>query len=384
MLTFAQNLETVHHKVKQFLFSIALLAGICGFFATTRAYAQEAGGSEQKAVQDDSHLDIAKLIFGHVNDAYEWHIFSIGNFNAAIHLPVLLYSPTNGFSAFSSSKFENEATPGHYEGYHIEGGNRIVADNGSKVYDFSLTKSVVAMFLAVILMLWLFISASNKYKKRGVDKAPSGMQNAVEVCVSFVRDDIAKPALGIHYRRFMPLLLSLFFFVWITSMLGLIPGGANLTGNIAVTCLLACVSFVVMLFTSKKHFWSHMFNPPGMPVFVKVILIIIEPISLLIKPTALMIRLFANMLAGHIVLICFVLLIFIFADLNVYIGSGFSIISVVLSTFSMLIELLVAAIQAYIFAFLTAIFVSQMIEEHSHKIGERDYGFTDSESDIEL
>jgi len=139
-----------------------------------------------------------------------------------------------------------------------------------------------------------------------------------------------------------------------------------------------------MLFTSKKHFWGHLFNPPGMPFAVKIILIPIELISLIIKPIALMIRLFANMLAGHIVIVCFVLLIFIFARLNVYIGSGFSVISVALSVFSMLIELLVTAIQAYIFANLAAIFIGQMIEDHGHDTGEDGYAYADPDKGLTL
>lgn len=370
---------------QRFFTFIAILVFSFSIFSALPASAQEEGDSTtQSTAAKKEAFDISEVIFGHVKDAYEWHVFSVGDFNATIHFPVILYSQSKGLSVFSSSHFENEEAPGHYEGYHLESSNKIAADDGSPVYDFSLTKSVMAMIVAVIFMLWLFISAANKYKKNGIDKAPSGMQNAVEVCVEFIRNDVAKPTLGIHYKRFMPLLLTLFFFIWITSMLGLVPGGANLTGNIAVTCCLAIISFVVMLFTSKKHFWSHLFNPPGMPVFVKVILIPIELISLIIKPTALMIRLFANMLAGHIVLVCFVLLIFIFAELNVFVGSGFSIISVALSAFSILIELLVAAIQAYIFAFLTAIFISQMIEEESHEAGEREFEFTDTERDLEL
>lgn len=369
---------------KHFITSIALLLTSFSVFASQADTAVIVAPAAQEASQHKEGMNISEVIFGHVKDAYEWHIFTLGDFEASIHFPVILYSPTKGLSAFSSSRFGTHEAPTSYQGYRLEGGNNIVAEDGSRIYDLSLTKNVMAMFAAVILMLIIFISVSNKYKRNGSDKAPSGFQNAIEVCIEFIQDEVAKPALGVHYRRFMPLLLTIFFFIWITSMLGLIPGGANLTGNIAVTCCLAIIAFAVMLFSSKKHFWGHLFNPPGMPFFVKVILVPIELISLIIKPTALMIRLFANMLAGHIVLICFALLIFIFAEMNVFIGSGFSVISVALSTFSMLIELLVAAIQAYIFAFLTAIFVGQMIEEHSHDTGENGFGFTDTETELVL
>lgn len=326
-------------------------------------------------------MNISEEIFGHIRDAHEWHILTYGDLHLSVPLPVILFSPTHGVTTFLSSKLNHQSV---YEGYQLTEEGKITAVDGSKVYDLSLTKNVVAMFIAVIFMLIVFLQVSNKYKKNGSEKAPSGFQNAIEACIVFIRDEVAKPNLGNHYKRFMPLILTLFFFIWIANMLGMIPSGANLTGNIAVTCCLAVITFIVMLFTSKKHFWSHLFNPPGMPFAVKLILVPIELISLIIKPIALMIRLFANMLAGHIVIVCFVLLIFIFAELNVYIGSGFSIISVALSVFSMLIELLVTAIQAYIFANLAAIFIGQMIEEHSHATGEDGYDFADPERRLTL
>lgn len=312
------------------------------------------------ADNDGGKLNISEEVFGHIQDSYEWHIFSAGSFDASIPLPVLLYSPTNGFSFFSSSKFNHGESS--YNGYKIEDGH-IAALDGSKVYDFSITKNVAAMLIAVVLLLIIFISVSKKYKQNGSNKAPSGLQNALEACILFVRDEVAIPNLGSNYKKFMPLLLTLFFFIWFGNLLGLIPSGANLTGNIAVTCCLAVVAFAVMLFSSKKFFWAHTLNPHGVPFPVKCILVPIEIISLFIKPIALMIRLFANMLAGHIVIVCFILLIFIFAALNQYIGAGFTVISVGLSIFSMLIETLITAIQAYIFVILVSVFIGQMTEE---------------------
>lgn len=352
-----------------------MLAGF-GLFARENIQA-EAGHSGSK-----EEMNISKEIFGHIGDSHEWHVFTHGDFHATVPLPVIVYSPGKGFSMFSASRFEH----GHasYEGYHLTEEGKIAADDGSKVYDFSMTKNVMAMLLAVVLILLIFLSVSKKYKQNGAHKAPSGLQNAIEACIVFIRDEVAKPNLGNQYMRFMPLLLTIFFFIWIANMLGLIPGGANLTGNIAVTACLAAITFVVMLFTSKKHFWGHLFNPPGMPVAVKFILVPIEIISLFIKPIALMVRLFANMLAGHIIILCFVLLIFIFAQLNVYVGSGFSVISIALSVFSMLIELLVTAIQAYIFANLAAIFIGQMIEDHSHHAGEDGFAHAHTEKELSL
>lgn len=347
---------------------IPLLALFLGSFS---AFAQDntAETTSIEVVEEkakDMGFNIADEIFGHISDAYEWHLFSVGATEVTVHLPIILYSPTKGFSVFSAKNFKQDGAFVPYEGYEMIGGDKIVAQDGSPVYDFSITKNVLALFGAVILILWLFLTVAKRYKQNGSDKAPSGLQNAVEACIKFIEDEVAKPALGVHARRFMPLLLTIFFFIWIVNLLGMIPGGANVTGNIAVTACLALIAFIVMLFSSKAHYWKHLFNPPGMPFFVKVVLVPIELISLIIKPTALMIRLFANMLAGHIILLCFAMLIFIFASMNVYVGSGFSIVSVALSAFSMLIELLVTAIQAYIFAFLTAIFVGQMFIEEGH------------------
>lgn len=365
----------MHLKLKQAFLSVFFVA--LGFYSFA---------NEPVHPKEDGKFDIAGTIFGHIGDAHDWHVFSVKgkngseDFHFTIPLPVILYSPDHGFSTFMSTKFEH----GHadYNGYHLNEDNKIVALDGSKVYDFSLTKNVSAMLLGVLLMLILFINISNVYKKKGAKKAPSGLQNAIETVILFIRDEVAKPILGKAYMKYMPFLLSLFFFIWIACLLGMIPGGANLTGNIAVTACLALFSFIVMIFTSKKDFWAHLINPTGMPFFVKVILVPIEIISLFIKPIALTIRLFANMLAGHIIILSFVLLIFIFANLNVYVGSGFSIISVALSIFSMLIEVLVTAIQAFIFTNLTAVFIGQMIEEHSHDAGENGEDHSYSEKEV--
>lgn len=217
--------------------------------------------------------------------------------------------------------------------------------------------------------------------------APSGFQNALEPIIVFVRDEVAKPNLGSkNYVRFMPLLLTVFFFIWINNMLGLFPGGANLTGNIAVTGCLALVSFLVMVFNGNKHFWGHLLNPPGVPIGVKLILVPIEIISLFIKPIALMIRLFANILAGHIIILSIVSIIFIFGKMGANPGGGFgfSVISVAFSIFMFFLELLVAAIQAFIFTNLTAVFVGQAIEEAHHHADEGGFDHAHSNEEIIL
>lgn len=324
-----------------------------------------AGGGEP-----GEKLDPAKIILDHIKDAHEFHFFTFGDFHATLPLPIIVYSEETGLSVFSSSKFEH----GHasYNGFKIEEG-KIVAENGSKVYDFSITKNVAQMILALIVLVLLMTGIAKKYKKGiGVTSAPTGWQNAMEPVITFVRDEVAKPNLGHKWFKYMPYLLTLFFFILINNLFGLIPGAANVTGNTSFTIILGLITLVVILFSSNSHFWGHIFWPPGVPVFVKIILIPIELMSnLVIKPAALMIRLFANMVAGHIIILSFVSLIFIFGAMSPIAGGGFSPISVAFTVFIYFIEILVAFIQAFIFTNLTAVFVGQAFEgnhdDHAHE-----------------
>ncbi|HZG23588.1 MAG TPA: F0F1 ATP synthase subunit A, partial [Chitinophagaceae bacterium] len=255
-----------------------------------------------------------------------------------------------------------------YNGYKLEH-NKIVAVNedGSvneslKVYDFSLTRNVVQMLLALLVLVWIMVSVANKYRRNGSSVAPSGLQNAVEPVITFIRDEVGKPNLGHSYRKYMPYLLTIFFFILINNLFGLIPGTANVTGNIAFTMILAFISLVVILLSSNGHFWGHIFWPPGVPFLVKLILIPVELAGVFIKPIALMIRLFANMVAGHIVITCFIMLIFIFGGMSKVAGLGFSPVSILFTVFIYFIEILVAFIQAFIFTNLTAVFIGQAME----------------------
>lgn len=336
-------------------------------------------------------LDIKEIIFGHIGDQYDWHVLDYTGSDGQKHpvsmpLPVIIYHPENGISAFMSSKLEH----GHavYEGYqlvtddyikhhaaHISAEElkaleaqkgKIIAVDGAAIKDFSITKNVFSMFLSIAILLLIMLSVAKSYKKKGAMQAPSGLQNAIEPLIIFVRDEVARPNLGSKYMRFMPLLLTVFFFIWVNNLLGLIPSGANFTGNIAVTAALALVSFIVILFSANKHFWGHLFNPPGVPFPANILLTIIEIISLFIKPIALTIRLFANILAGHIIILSVVSMIFIFGAMNEAAGWGFAPISIAFSIFMFCLELLVAAIQAFIFTNLTAVFIGQAVEEHGH------------------
>ncbi|NML20493.1 F0F1 ATP synthase subunit A [Pseudoflavitalea sp. G-6-1-2] len=333
------------------------------------------GDQGHAATEEKKGFDANKVIFDHVLDAHEYHFLDIPGENGhskpvTLPLPVILYSPQRGFDVFMSSKFEH----GHaiHNGYKLVDGKVIAVDAAGakdesvKVFDISLTRNVVQMLVALIVLVWIMTSVAKKYKKGiGVKKAPTGLQNAVEPVITFVRDEVAKPNLGHRYTKFLPLLLTIFFFILINNIFGLIPGSANVTGNIAFTAVLGVISFLVIIFSANKHFWSHIFNPP-VPGFVKPIMVLVEFLSIFTKPFALIIRLFANMLAGHIIIICLISLIFIFGGLKAAIGWGFSPISIGFSVFIFLIEILVAFIQAFIFTNLTAVFIGQAIEETHH------------------
>lgn len=347
--------------------TVALFSVSIPSFAQHEAPASEPATHEAEAGHGEKKgFNASEVIFGHISDSHYWHLFDINDEPVSLSLPVIIYHPEKGVEMFSASKFHH----GHesYNGYHIEKGmkEKIVSEDGAKIIDFSITKNVLSMIVSVVLLLVIMLNVAKKYKKNGTMVAPSGFQNALEPVVTFIRDEVGKPNLGHKYMRYMPLLLTIFFFIWINNLLGLLPGGANFTGNIAVTACLAVVAFLVMVFNGNKHFWGHLFNPPGVPLGIKFLLVPIEIISLFIKPIALMIRLFANMLAGHIVILSVISMIFIFGALSKVAGWGFVPVSLAFSIFMFMLELLVAAIQAFIFTNLTAVFIGQAIEEAHH------------------
>lgn len=368
--------------------TVALFSVSIPSFAQHEAPASEPATHEAEAGHGEKKgFNASEVIFGHISDSHYWHLFDINNEPVSLSLPVIIYHPEKGVEMFSASKFHH----GHesYNGYMINPDNKMKeqivlsddyqqqkAANPGKLYskadapvqiiDFSITKNVLSMIISVVLLLVIMLNVAKKYKKNGTMVAPTGFQNALEPVVTFIRDEVGKPNLGHKYMRYMPLLLTIFFFIWINNLLGLLPGGANFTGNIAVTACLAVVAFLVMVFNGNKHFWGHLFNPPGVPLGIKFLLVPIEIISLFIKPIALMIRLFANMLAGHIVILSVISMIFIFGALSKVAGWGFVPVSLAFSIFMFMLELLVAAIQAFIFTNLTAVFIGQAIEEAHH------------------
>jgi F-type H+-transporting ATPase subunit a len=236
--------------------------------------------------------------------------------------------------------------------------------------DFSITKLVLSLFISLLLLCVVFISIANRYKQNP-DTAPKGLQSLLEPLILFVRDDIAIPGLGKkNYARFMPFLLTVFFFIFFNNLLGLIPifpGGANLTGNISITLVLALFTFVITTFVGNKNYWQHIINAPGVPWWLKIpvpLMPVVEIVGVITKPFVLMVRLFANMTAGHIILLGFMSLIFIFGNMNIAAGYGVSVFSLAFGVFMSMLELLVAFIQAYVFTLLSSIYFGMAMEEH--------------------
>jgi F-type H+-transporting ATPase subunit a len=329
----------------------------------------------QEHQEKEKEFNAGELIMEHVADAYTWHIATFGEKHVAIPLPVIVFSKEKGFNIFLSSEFHH----GHqaYKGFFISNselspnkGKIVEQINGEEVrpLDLSITKNTLSLLLSVIFIAWLFISVAKTYKKRE-GKAPKGIQSALEPLILFIRDDVAKSSIGEKkYEKYTPYLLSIFFFVFINNLLGLIPifpGGANLTGNIAITLVLALITFVITTVSGNKNYWRHIFWGPGIPWWLNIsIMWIVELMGVFIKPFVLMVRLFANILAGHIVLLGFFSLIFIFGNMNVGAGYGITALSIPFTVFLSLLELLVAFIQAYVFTLLSALYFGMATEEH--------------------
>ncbi|HNR41975.1 MAG TPA: F0F1 ATP synthase subunit A [Bacteroidales bacterium] len=334
--------------------------------------AQEEHGSHAGRAEEE--FDASTFIMDHIADSHEWHILTRKNGESvAIYLPVILYSAEKGWDVFSSRQLAH----GHeYKGYRLEeeGDNkgRIVSLNEDGtineeafLLDLSITKTVVGLLFSVIIGLWLFLSLSRSYKKTGISH-PRGIQSFLEPIILFVRDDIAIPNLGEDkYEKYMSYLLTVFFFILLNNLMGLVPFpppfGANVTGNIAVTMVLALFTFFITQINGSKSHWRHVFATPGVPVWLLPVMIPVEIIGLFSKPFALMVRLFANITAGHIIVLSLVCLIFIFKSLFV------APVSIAFVIFMDCLELLVAFLQTYVFTLLSALFISLAVkgeEEH--------------------
>lgn len=340
--------------------------------------------------KDEGSFNAGEMIMHHISDAHEIHIIG----DLAIYLPIILYT-NNGFDVFSSSHFYHNEQHGssvaaeeedyHYYTYkdyvlyheHIYYAN----DSGSEVtfneetgeiantavFDLSITKSVAGIFLTVVLLLLIFLSTAKAYKKRK-GQAPKGLQSFLEPMILFIRDEVAVPSIGAKADRFMPFLLTIFFFIWIANMLGLIPfiGGFNITGTLSVTLVLAAIVFIITTINGNRHYWSHILWPAGVPLPIKFILVPIEFASIFIKPLVLMIRLTANITAGHIIILAFVSLILIFGESSEAAGYGVGVGSTLFMIFMFFIELLVAFLQAYVFTLLAALYFGDATQEAHH------------------
>ena len=395
------------NKIKALSRVTALVAILCLQLAGMRAYAS-GGGEEGK-------FKAGEMIVHHISDAHSVHFFG----HVTLPLPCIVKTE-KGFDFFMSSVFMDEhheftktytsASTGnsyvlhHEKIYTVDASQTAeilevehhVADStvapvdslaaaqatpveahaekheefhGHAVSDFSITKSVFGMLLMLSLVLFLFARVAKAYEKRK-GQAPKGMQNMLEPFVLFIKDEVAIPALGKkRAQKFLPFMLTSFFFIWASNMLGLIPflGGFNITGTLSITLVLATFVFILTTINGNAHYWGHIVWPPGVPVAIKVILVPIEFLSIFIKPAVLMIRLTANINAGHIIILAFTSLIFIFGEKSVVAGYGVGVFSTLFIVFMFFIELLVAFLQAYVFTLLAALYFGDATQEHHHE-----------------
>jgi F-type H+-transporting ATPase subunit a len=376
-------------RLQSFLLSLSVLV----LFATNRVVAhadhdtsahhhavmsetQEAShGHHHESVHSEEKFNAGKLILEHIVDAHDWHLFG----HYSIPLPVIIYTPGLGLDVFLSSAFNHghdDVNTGK-QTYRLHE-NKVVVVNAdgdidevrtAAIYDISITKNVASLFVGIIILLLVFFNVAKAYTSKPNTK-PSGLQSLIEPIIIFIRDDVAKASIGEKkYKKFMPFLLTVFFFIWINNLLGLIPiapGGANVTGNVAITMTLAVFTFIITIINGNKHYWQHIFAMPGVPKGVLILLTPIEILGMFLRPFVLMVRLFANITAGHIIALSFFSLIFIFGEMNVGAGLGFSIFSTLFTVFMMVLELLVSFLQAYVFTLLSAVYFGSAVEEAHH------------------
>ncbi|MDH6304753.1 F-type H+-transporting ATPase subunit a [Parabacteroides sp. PF5-5] len=322
----------------------------------------------------EEELSVKEIVFEHIGDAYNWHIATVGEKEICIHLPVIVRGKNSGWHIFSSSRLSHGA---EYNGFRIavEGDykGKIVERNstGEEVrpsIDISFTKNVLGLWINCIVLLLVILPVARWYKRHTFEP-PKGFRGAVEMLITNVQDELIKPCIGEDYRRYSPYLLTVFFFIFVNNVMGLIPffpGGANITGNITITLFLALCTFLVVNFSGTKEYWKEVFWP-DVPAWLKVpapIMPLLEIFGVITKPFALMIRLFANIMAGHSVIISLVCVIFITVSMGVGINIGMSALSVVFTIFMNFVELLVAYIQAYVFTLLSAVFIGLAKVKH--------------------
>nr|WP_317128759.1 F0F1 ATP synthase subunit A [Mucilaginibacter gracilis] len=353
---------------------VTLIYAVFLAFSTAKASAVQDSTVrlEAEKTKNEKEFNPSETILEHIADSHYIHFGG----DSYMALPVILFTD-KGLECFSSGKLDHgkQTFKGKYYTYAlVDDKVNVVDDSGNKTpgktifnfkghfTDLSITKNIVSLWLSIIVLLIAFLSVASAYKKT-VGKAPRGFQSFIEPVIMFVRDDIAIPNIGYKYQRFMPLLLTVFFFIWINNLIGLVPffpGGANLTGNIAVTLVLSVVTLLVVNFNGNKHYWKHIFFPGDVPIWLWPLWWVVELLGIFSRPFALMIRLFANITAGHIIVLSLISLIFVFK------AAAVSIVSVPFVVFMDVLELLVALLQAFIFTLLTALFIGTAVEEHHH------------------
>jgi len=336
-----------------------------GLIISFQVIASDQPAAEEKKAEEE--FVAGKFILDHIKDSHDWHILTKKNGeHVSVYLPVILYSSSSGLNFFMSGKLAHGHT---YRGFKLSGetGKIVEVNEAGEItgtpLDFSITKTVAGMMIAALVILILFLRMGKVYKRKK-NIVPKGFNGFLEPMIIFIRDEIAIPNIGQHkFERFMPYLLTAFFFILMNNIMGLIPFfpfGANVTGNIAVTMVLALITFLITQLSGTKDHWKHVFATPGVPVWLAPIMIPVELIGLFSKPFALMIRLFANITAGHIVVLSLVSLIFIFKALWV------SSVSIPMVLFIDILEILVAFLQAYVFTLLSALFIGLAAKEHHH------------------
>ncbi len=309
--------------------------------------------------------DKTGFIMHHVKDSHEWHFSTFGATHLNLPLPVIIYTPENGINFYMSSDFQNPETHSFgrehgRDGFYIDDHDHLRAEDEDRSYlDLSITKNVVMMFIVLAILLYLILTTANFYKNNP-NRAPKGIASFIEPLVIFIRDEIALTNIGPKYKKFTPYLLTIFFFIFFGNLAGLVPGAANLTGNIAVTATLALFTFFITNLNGNRNYWKHVFATPGVPLPLLFIIVPVEIIGLFTKPFSLMVRLFVAITAGHIVILSFIGLIFVFESYAV----GFA--STIMVVFINMIELLVATIQAYVFTLFSAMYIGQAVVEHDH------------------
>ena len=331
-------------------------------------------GAEAAHGPDAETVDVAELVFGHIGDSYGWHITTWKGHHVTIPLPCIVHSST-GWHVFMSSELEHG---GIHEGLYLSEENKIMElmpdGSSSRPFDISITKNVASLIFSALLLIFIVLWTARWYRRHDAAKegAPKGFRGLMELLVMMVTDDLIRPSVGEkHYRKYAPYLLTVFFFIFLSNLLGIVPffpGGANVTGNIAVTMVLALFTFFMVNLFANRHYWKEILWPEA-PIFLKFplpIMQIIEIFGMISKPFSLMVRLFANILAGHAMILGLVAVIFVTAKLGPVINGSMTLITMVFGVFMDCLELLVAFIQAYVFTMLSSVFIGMSRPEEEH------------------